>query len=306
MDTIRRVAILGAGAMGAMYAAHLQKVPTLKVWTVARGERAERLRRDGVTVNDEHVSLDVFDPGVDAPTQTVDLVLVAVKHHHLEAALADVQPLVGQDTIFLSVLNGLDSEPAIDARFGDGSALLCIALGMDAVRVGQDIKYANAGTLTFGEPDNTTISERVERVQHLLDAAGLGQQTPADMRHAMWWKFMVNVGINQASALCRAPYAVMRDSPDANALMRCLIDEVVALSHREGVPLGEDDVARWFEVLEGLDAKAKTSMLQDIEAGRETEVDIFAGKIVRLGEQHGVPTPNNRFALLALRGLTIR
>ncbi len=303
MDSIHKVAIVGAGAMGGLYAAHFLAAPGFEVSFVARGARARRLREAGIVVNDAALACPVFDaddPGEVAPA---DLVLVAVKHGQLAAALDDVAPLVGERTLLLSVMNGLDSEPAIAARFGAGKVLYCIALAMDAVREDGRIRYRQSGRLQFGAARNDPPDERVLRVQEALDRAGLAWDTPVDMLHATWWKFMVNVGVNQASAVMRADYGACLGDPDTRWLMDRLIDEVVALSGPAGVPLGAEDVARWYRVLEGQPPGSKTSMLQDVEAGRDTELDIFAGRVVALGREHGVPTPVNETVLHIIRGL---
>jgi 2-dehydropantoate 2-reductase len=113
----------------------------------------------------------------------------------------------------------------------------------------------------------------------------------------MWWKFMVNVGVNQASAVMRAPYGVFQSVPEAQALMVTLMTEVILLSQQAGIGLGDEAVGEWLQVLHTLSPQGKTSMLQDIEAGRKTEVDIFAGKVVALEEQYGAPTPVNKTML---------
>ena len=301
---IERVAIVGAGAMGGLYAWHFAYAG-LPVILVARGDRARRLADQGVVVNGERVVASVHDaaeaPGAAEP-EPVDLVLVAVKHHELAAALDDVARLVGPRTLFLSVLNGLDSEEVITARFGAEHVLMCVALAMDAMRVGNEVSFGQAGRLAFGEADNTVVSDRVRSVQSALDRARLAWETPPDMRRTMWWKFMVNVGINQASAVLRAPYGAFQPDGDARSLMVALVEEVVAVSRAEGVGLDEGDVQRWYAVLAGQPAAAKTSMHQDVEAGRRTEVDIFAGRVVALGARHGIATPYNQAMLWILRG----
>ncbi len=299
---IESVAIVGAGAMGGLYAWHFARAG-FPVTLVARGERARRLAAQGVLVNGEPLVASVFDAEAvgGGGAEPVDLVLVAVKHHELVTALDDVAPLVGPHTLFLSVLNGLDSEKAIAVRFGAEHVLLCVALAMDAMRVGHEVTFRQAGRLAFGDEDNTVVSDRVLSVQRVLDRAGLVWETPADMRRTMWWKFMVNVGINQASAVLLEPYGAFQPEGDARSLMMALVDEVVAVSRPEGVGLDDGDVQRWYAVLAGQPAAAKTSMHQDVEAGRRTEVDIFAGRVVALGEQHGIPTPYNRAMLWILR-----
>jgi 2-dehydropantoate 2-reductase len=101
------------------------------------------------------------------------------------------------------------------------------------------------------------------------------------------------VGVNQASAVLRASYGIFQTSPDARALMVSLMQEVVAVAQKIGIDLRPNDVDEWNAVLSRLSPGGKTSMLQDIEDGRKTEVEIFADRVVSLGEKHRVPTPVN-------------
>jgi 2-dehydropantoate 2-reductase len=121
------------------------------------------------------------------------------------------------------------------------------------------------------------------------------------MMRMLWWKFMVNVGMNQASAVMRAPYGVFQTAPDAQALMETLMREVVHVAEPAGVDLRERDIQDWYTALNTLAPEGKTSMLQDIEAGRKTEVDTFAGKVVALGKTAGIPTPANETLLRIIR-----
>lgn len=105
---------------------------------------------------------------------------------------------------------------------------------------------------------------------------------------------MINVGINQASAVMRAPYGAFQSSPEAQALMEALMREVLVLAKAAGVNLVTEDLDDWYTFLRTLSAHGKTSMLQDIEAGRKTEVEIFGGKVVELGKTYGIPTPVNQ------------
>ena len=93
--------------------------------------------------------------------------------------------------------------------------------------------------------------------------------------------------------MLRAPYGVFHSSPDARALIRSLMNEVVSLAEKTGIDLTEADIDEWETIMDTLSPAGKTSMLQDVEAGRKTEVEIFAGKVVSLGNTCGVPTPVN-------------
>ena len=290
MSSIRSITILGAGAMGAAYAAMFSEAGGFSVSFLAEGERCERLKREGVTVNGKRFDVAVVRP--DEAAGPADLILVALKHHNLAGALPSMGAQVGDHTAILSVMNGLESEEMIGAVYGMEKLVYAIALGIDAQRKGNSFHYANRGRILFG-PTPQTVGGRVERLTAALTRAGIPNQVPDDIRRAMWWKFMINVGINQASAVLRAPYGVFQESQDAKTLMEMLMAEVMALAPRAGVDLTGKDLEKWGRVLAGLAPRGRTSMLQDIEAGRKTEVEIFAGKVVALGERYQVPTPVN-------------
>ncbi len=139
------------------------------------------------------------------------------------------------------------------------------------------------------------------RVQALLESAGIPVTIAPDMIRMLWWKFMINVGINQASAVVRAPYHVFQTSEHAQAIMEAAMREVVALAQAAHVNLTLDDIADWYPVMNTLHPQGRTSMLQDIDAGRPSEVDIFAGKMIALGEQYGISTPVNEMLLHAIK-----
>lgn len=298
-DTV--IAILGAGAMGSAYASRFAEAPGCTTMLVARGERGERLAREGIVVNGVLYHLPVVHPEEEA--LPADLILVALKHHHLPGAVNDLYNLVGAGTTILSVMNGLDSEEALGAVYGMDKVLYTVAVGIDAVREGNRTTYSKPGTLYFGEATNAPPSERVRRVGTLLDRAGIAHETPPDMIRTLWWKFMINIGVNQASAVMRAPYGAFQSSPEAQALMETLMREVIALAEAEGVDLSEEDIRAWYGFMNGLSPEGKTSMLQDVEAGRKTEVEMFAGKVVELGAVHGIPTPVNETLLCIIHVL---
>jgi len=299
VSEIRQVSIVGAGAMGAAYAAMFSDAGDFSVCFVARGERYQRLSEASLTVNGKSYCIPVVHP--DAVSQPADLVLVALKHHHLADALPDIEPLVGDDTIILSVMNGLESEEMIGAVCGVDKPVYAIAIGIDAVREENRFTYASPGRIIFGNGPHGGSARRLDRLGEALGRAGIPYDVPADIMRTMWWKFMINVGINQASAVLQAPYGIFQFSSDAMALMKALMEEVIAVARKIGIGLSPDDLDEWCRILSTLSPTGKTSMLQDVEAGRKTEVEIFAGKMVAMGKAHGVPTPVNETVLRIIR-----
>lgn len=241
----------------------------------------------------------VIRPNDAAPPS--DLVMVAVKHHHLPKAVADIKRRIGGKTIILSVMNGIDSEEQLGAAYGMEKILYAVAVGIDALREDNRLTYTTQGKLFFGEAKNPVISERVKDVQALFDSAGIAYETPVDMIRILWWKFMINVGINQASAVLGAPYSAFQTSQEARELMESAMKEVMAIAGEAKVDLSEKDIENWYSVLSGLSPEGKTSMLQDVEARRKTEVEMLAGKVIELGKRYHIPTPVNQKILETIK-----
>jgi len=299
MQEIQKVAILGAGAMGAYFASSFFDTAGFSTVLIAKGRRLDKLKSKGLVVNEKSYAIPVIHP--DEATSTMDLIIVALKHHHLEEAVQGLEKLVGNSTTIISVMNGLESEEYIGSIYGMDKMLYTISVAIDAVRQGNEINYTKPGKHYFGEAVNTHLSQRVLRVEEAFDRAGIVYETPEDMIRMMWWKFMINVGVNQASAVMQAPLGVFQKSPEAQGLMEALMKEVIALTDVMDVNLTNRDIEEWYTFLNVLSPQGKTSMLQDIEAGRKTEVEIFGEKVVKLGKTHGVTTPVNQTVLQIIR-----
>jgi 2-dehydropantoate 2-reductase len=298
--SIESISIIGAGALGAVYGSLFHDMDPGCVSFVAGGERARRLRREGVVVNGRRFNIPVIglDDGGTAPA---DLIIVAVKYQHLDDAVGDMKNRVGEETAIISVMNGIESEERIGAVYGMDKILYCVSVGIDALREGNSVIYTTQGKLFFGEASNAALTERVRRLQALFDRAGIVYETPPDMMRILWWKFMINVGINQASAVLRAPYAVFQAAGEARELMGSAMREVVRVAGKAGVDLSDADIGVFDPVLARLNPQGKTSMLQDVEAGRKTEVEMFAGRVIELGRRYDVPTPVNRMLFDQIR-----
>jgi 2-dehydropantoate 2-reductase len=299
MREIQKVAVLGAGAMGAYFVTRFFDIPFFSTSLIAAGQRYEKLKNNGLIVNGKQYNIPVTNPE-NAP-EPVDLLIVALKHHHLKDAVHGLEKLVGESTTIISVMNGLESEEYIGSIYGMDKMLYATSAGIDALRTGNQVTYTAPGTHYFGEAKNTTISAKVRRVQVAFEKAGIAYKTPEDMIRMLWWKFMVNVGINQASAITRMPFAVFQSNKDAQGLMEALMREVVTIANIVGVNLTEQDIADWYPVLNLLSPQGKTSMLQDIEAKQKTEVEIFSGKVISLGKTYNIPTPVNQTVFQIIR-----
>ncbi len=313
--TIRSVSLIGLGALGILFGEPLARAAaasadsddpfTFRV--VADPARIARYRREGIYRNGNPCSFDFVTPD-NCASGSSDLVLIAVKDRGLEDAIQAVRNQVGPDTTILSLLNGISSETRIGAVFGEEKVLPCTAQGMDAVRTGNRLVFSRMGDLAFGAHSHSGTSkddsaERVRAVAAFFDRAGVPYRVVADMRRHLWGKFMLNVGINQVLAVTGGGYGSVQCPGEPRELMLSAMREVVPLAACEGVSLGENDIARWMAVVATLSPEGKPSMSQDLEAGRPTELGLFAGTVLEMARRYGIDVPFNRMLFDRIRAL---
>ena len=294
---IDTVALVGFGAIGCVYAKNLNKNLGEKFAVIAGGSRGERIKAKGAVVNGEKVMPNVVDPyNTDFKA---DLVIFTVKNYQLQQALADVKNIVTENTVFLTVLNGVTARDEIKDFYPDNTVLYGIGMGIDAVRNGEEKNCKCEGTSQFGEAENKVLSPAVKAVKEVFDFCNVGNEVFEDMIRTIWNKFMINVSTNQLSAITGAGYGDFLKIPQLNKAMHGVMTEVITLANKKGINISEDDAFAYEEKLAGFAPKGQTSMLQDVLAERKTEVDYFSGVVIRMGKEEGVPTPwNDRLYLL--------
>jgi 2-dehydropantoate 2-reductase len=295
---IKSVYVLGLGAIGGSYAAKLYDADPGSVKVIADNSRISSLRESGLKINGNIYHFDLITSGDEAPV--ADLIIIAVKFPSLQNAIEDLKKYIGPHTIVMSLLNGITSEEIIGKEIGMDHLLFSYSY-TDAVREGNSIHYIKLGEIVFGERQNETLSARVKAVKTLFEQAGIPCQVPENMLRALWLKFMMNVGINPASALLELPFKVFQHGGYAQQLMLMAAREVVDLSQLHGAHLTYGDLELYVDTIQHLDPEGKTSMLQDIEAGRKTEIDLFAGTVIELGKEFNISTPANQLLYLAIK-----
>ncbi len=294
VEKINKVSIIGLGAIGAAYASRLYDLNPNCIQVIADSERILRYQNSNLIVNGCSYEFQYISP--ETETDPADLLLIAVKYDGLEQAIKDVKHHVGPNTIIMSLLNGISSEDIIAKAYGGKNLLYAMCIAIDAIRDGlngREVHFTSIGRICYGEKTNLTYSPNVLLVKDLFERACIPYEIPENMERAMWKKFMINVGINQSSAVLRAPYHLFQNEQDAHDLMVSAMQEVILLSEQAGTNLTRNDIEEFDTILRELSPKGKTSMLQDIEAGRKTEVEYFAGKVCELGNAFGIATPVN-------------
>ena len=301
MREIKTVALIGLGAIGSFLASNLHGVLGENLRIVAGGARKERRERDGIVVNGVPFHFRVVAP--EEETGYADLAIVITKITGLSQALEDMRRQIGPDTIIMSPLNGVESEERVAAVYGWDRVLYSLAR-VSVVMDGNQVSYnSSRASIEFGEKYNQEPSERVLAVKHLLESAGIRPVIQPDMEKALWMKFVCNVSENQVGAVLHIPFGAWNASEHANALRLMVAKEVIDIARKKGIDIDDDYAVRQLEQLKKVPYANKPSTLQDIEHGRKTEVEMFAGTVIRLGKETGVPTPLNEFLYHAVRVL---
>ncbi len=292
MKHLNTVALIGLGAIGCSLAPGLLKAVGLENFRVIAGDaRKKRLETDGMTINGENYHFNIVDPGEKATP--ADLVIVIVKYGSLPTAIKDIKNQVGDDTIIVSFMNGIDSEEQIAAEYGWERVIYGITRKSVVMQNGSCNYDPKNGWFILGEARNETISPRIEAMMDLFSRAEIPYKVEPDMIHSLWFKFACNVSENQTSAILGIPFGAWQVSDHANQIREMAFREVIAIANRKGIDLNEENLLWQRERLLHIPYANKTSTLQDIENGRTTEVEMFSGMVCRMGAELGIPTPIN-------------
>jgi 2-dehydropantoate 2-reductase len=290
---IRKVSIIGLGALGILFGNHLAKrMQKEDVRIIADRKRIDKYKKEHVYCNGEPCDFHYITP--EEPCEPADLLIFTVKYDGLNDAVQAVHHHIGKNTIILSALNGITSEGIIGQVYGVDKMIYSVAQGMDAVKVGNKLTYDHMGMLCFGDQKPGMISDKVKSVAAFFDNIDFPYEIDTNMSKRLWGKFMLNVGVNQTVAVYKSNYGEVQQEGEARETMIAAMREVITLSEYEGVNLTEADLNYWLSVLATLSPEGKPSMAQDLEARRYSEVALFAGAVLGMGEKHQVPTPINK------------
>ena len=300
------IAILGAGAMGSAIGALLHKAGhTVQLIDVAR-PTVEAVQSRGLIIQNkageqETVRLAITDQP--ASVGVVDLVLVFVKCYHTEAAVRGGRPLIGPNTTVLSLQNGWGNGPRIAGLVGQERVVLGVCYHSATVLAPGHVLHAGQGQTFMGELDGSD-SPRLQQIVKTFHQAGIAVEPSGQVLKEIWSKLALNVATLPTSSAVRVTADHLLDTPEMQELMQALLREVVAVANAQKIPLQFEE--RW-EAITGLLRKlapnTKGSMLQDVEARRQTEIDVMCGAIVEAGTRLNIPTPYNRAMIGLIKAL---
>lgn len=300
-----KVLVVGPGAMGTLFSGMLA-FGGHEVWLLGRRtEVVAAIAREGVTVvrGDTRRTVRV-NPTVRAgDAGPAELVIVFVKGYDTLQACKDALPSVGPETVVLTLQNGLDNVETIASVVGRDKVLAGVtAHGATLLGPGL-VRHAGEGETAIGELDGRE-TDRLRRVAAAFRRAGIEVELSQAVDSLIWGKLVVNAAINPLTALLRVPNGELLAREDARRLMRAAALEAVAVAQALGIPLPYPDPVERVETVCRLTASNRSSMLQDVDRGIQTEIDLINGAVAREGESHGVPTPVNWTLTHLVRALT--
>ena len=296
---IRSVAVLGAGAVGSYIIWGVSKCKDIKLGVIAEGERAERLTRNGCMINQETYHPEVWTP---EEAKDVDLIIVALKYGALPGTLDSLRRSVGEHTTVMSLMNGVDSEELIAAEIGASHVLpSLIKIASHKEKEGYCFNPETTIGIIFGELEAPYYSARVRAIEELFENAGMRYRITEDIEAEIWSKFRLNVSNNLPQAVLGAGVGCYQDSVHMRAISTGLRRELEAVAEAKGIDLSKADTSSNHG--SAVPPTARYSTLQDLDAGRHTEIDMFSGALMRMGQELGIPTPYNEYTYHMIKAL---
>ena len=300
-----KIAVIGPGAVGCLLAFFLAEAGEDVQLVDYRPERAAFLQEQGIRLQtpggeSRTVALPCRLPGEAEPA---DLAVMAVKAHQTAAAAQSLPVLLAPGGVGLSLQNGLGNLEAMARVLGPERLLAGITyLGVTRQAAGQ-ILYAGKGEVLIGAPPGSRVSAgETEAAAALFRRAGFTCRSVPDIEVLLWDKLLINAGINPLTALLRVPNGALPDLPEAWSLAAAAAAEVQAVARAIGLNLTGDPAARLLQVCTAT-ARNRSSMLQDVLAGRATEVESLNAQVAERGAAVGVATPVNDLLTRLVRSL---
>ena len=300
-----KVAVMGAGSMGGYFGGMLARAGH-DVTLIARGENLDAIRRDGLQMRTEAGDFTVSCAATDNPADVgpVDLALLTTKTYHNVDAVPAMTPLIGADTVVLSLQNGIDSYLPVVQQFPD-AIMLPGAAYIEANRLGPGV-FQQAGRVvrvvtggTRGSP--AAHGQRAEEICAAFRDAEVEAEASDDIAVTLWTKFLFIATMAGTTSLAREFVRDLLPRPEWRKIIRACLEEIEAAGRASGVNLADDVVGSTFDYMDQSRGAMRASMHADLVAGRPLELEALNGAVVRAGEAAGVATPINDVIYAALK-----
>lgn len=303
-----KIAVYGSGGVGGYFGGRLASAGQ-DVAFIARGDHLRAMQQHGLLVESINGDFHIGSPTVTDDPQSigpVDVVLVAVKSWQVPEVALAMRPMVGPDTLVVSLLNGVEAIDQLSAVLGQDRVLGGVAKIFSFIGKPGLIRHiGHEPTLMLGELAGGS-SKRVDRLAELLEKAEIRVERPAAIMVEIWKKFLFTTGWGGLGAISRAPIGVLREEPATRLVIQACMLETAAVARAAGITLSTDIIDRTWDFIQGLEPTGTSSLQRDIAAGRPSELDAWNGAVVRIGQRHAVATPTHDLIVRALTPLERR
>ena len=302
-EIMRNVMMVGAGSVGGFFGAHLAK-SNPNVSFLLRPRTLAAVQARGLTIRSASGTLTVHPPAASDPRQlpAPDLIILSVKAYDLDEVMTQLEPVLTDRTVILTLQNGVDTEDRLLARLKRDCVVGGVAFIYSKIVEPGVIDHYKKGGVAIGEMMGHE-SPRVLEIQQLFKAAGIPCQLTKDVRRSKWEKMCWNCVFNPITVLIDDHVAKALDHPEMTGVIRQIVGEVTAVSAAMKVPLPLDMPERVVKATQEI-RDIHTSMYDDWKAGRRTEIDYLNGFIVKKGRDLGIPTPVNEALTAMIKTIT--
>ena len=302
-----KVAVMGAGGVGGYFGGLLARAEH-EVTFIARGDHLAAIKKNGLRV-ESHLDGNFTVPGTatsdTAEAGVQELVLFTVKMYHNAAAAASLEPMIGPETVVLTLQNGIDNGETITEAIGGSHVMIGSAYMEGRISKPGVVTQLGPGIAAFGEM-KVGITRRGENLMQRFQESGWRVNLHENMPGMLWKKFAYIAGSAAVCAAANCVYEEMRTKPETRELIRKAIEEALAVGRARGAPIMADSVAWAMDSLDRFPGQGRASMAKDFTDQRPVELEGLTGYVVRMGKELGVPTPANDFLYAILKPLAIR
>ncbi|MCY4415681.1 MAG: 2-dehydropantoate 2-reductase [Chloroflexi bacterium] len=296
------IAVMGAGGVGGYFGGLLARAGN-NVTFIARGAHLAAMRSNGLRVISSNDGEFVV-PGqaTDKPAEVghQELVLFTVKMYHNEDAITAIAPMVGPDTIVLTLQNGIDNGERLAEVYGPDRVMIGSAYLEGRIAEPGIVTQGGPGAASFGER-TTGITERGKRLLDVFQTAGWRVELLENMTGMLWKKFAYLSGSAGVCAASGCAYGELRSVPETRSAIQEAIAEALAVGEAAGAPLEPDSLEWSMNALDNFPATGMASLAKDFAEGQPVELEGLTGTVIRMGRQHGVPTPINNALYAVLK-----
>ncbi|KXA89947.1 hypothetical protein AKJ40_02235 [candidate division MSBL1 archaeon SCGC-AAA259M10] len=289
------ITVLGSGAMGSLFGGLLtadgHDLTLVDVWK----EHIETMKERGLVISTPEGTERNIEVEATADPSSIgnaDLVIVFVKSYQTKEALQDTSGFFDENVDVLTLQNGLGNPETISEYVPEKNIIAGVTAHGSTLKNPGHIIHAGVGPTKIGRYF-TENDEKVSQLSKILTSAGFETEVTERIREEIWEKLLVNVGINPPTALARVRNGLLVETEAGEELIETIVNEALQVAVEEGVNVREDIVNHVKNVASSTSAN-KSSMLQDIEAGKKTEIEYLTGSIVRRAEKHDIEVPINR------------